>query len=107
MPQVKTPTRKYFTTLREAIPLTDLVEIQKKSYHWFFEEGLKELFDEISPITDFIGRDLQLSFEDYYLDEPKFDETQAKNKNISYEAPLRVNVRLVNKRTNEVKEHTG
>lgn len=104
MPQVKTPTRKYFTTLREAIPLTDLVEVQKKSYHWFFEEGLKELFDEISPITDFIGRDLQLSFEDYYLDEPKFDETQSKNKNISYEAPLRVNVRLVNKRTNEVKE---
>ncbi|MFA6307529.1 MAG: DNA-directed RNA polymerase subunit beta [Patescibacteria group bacterium] len=104
MPQVKTPTRKYFTHLREAIPLTDLVEVQKKSYDWFFVEGLKELFDEISPVTDFIGRDLQLSFVDYYLDEPKFDEAQAKNKNISYEAPLRVNVRLVNKRTNEVKE---
>ena len=104
MPQVKTPTRKYFTTLREAIPLTDLVEVQKKSYDWFFEEGLKELFDEISPITDFIGRDLELSFLDYYLDEPKFDESESKNKNISYEAPLRVNVRLVNKRTNEVKE---
>jgi len=104
MPQVKTPTRKYFTDLREAIPLTDLVEVQKKSYDWFFKEGLKELFDEISPITDFIGRDLELSFTDYYLDEPKFDEAQAKDKNISYEAPLRVNVRLVNKRTNEVKE---
>lgn len=104
MPQVKTSPRKYFTKLREAIPLTDLVEIQKKSYDWFFREGLKELFDEISPITDFIGRDLQLSFGDYYLDEPKFDEVQAKAKNISYEAPLRVNVRLVNKRTNEVKE---
>ncbi|MBT4516402.1 MAG: DNA-directed RNA polymerase subunit beta [Candidatus Komeilibacteria bacterium] len=104
MPQVKTPTRKYFTTLREAIPLTDLVEVQKKSYDWFFKEGLKELFDEISPITDFIGRDLELSFLDYYLDEPKFDEGESKNKNISYEAPLRVNVRLVNKRTNEVKE---
>ncbi|MFA6467080.1 MAG: DNA-directed RNA polymerase subunit beta [Patescibacteria group bacterium] len=104
MPQVKTPTRKYFTTLREAIPLTDLVEVQKKSYDWFFKEGLKELFDEISPITDFIGRDLELSFLDYYLDDPKFDEVQAKNKNISYEAPLRVNVRLVNKRTSEVKE---
>lgn len=104
MPQVKTSPRKYFTKLREAIPLTDLVEIQKKSYDWFFKEGLKELFDEISPITDFIGRDLQLSFGDYYLDEPKFDEVQAKDKNISYEAPLRVSVRLVNKRTNEVKE---
>jgi DNA-directed RNA polymerase subunit beta len=104
MPQVKTPTRKYFTTLREAIPLTDLVEVQKKSYDWFFKEGLKELFDEISPITDHIGRDLELSFVDYYLDEPKFDEAQSKEKNISFEAPLRVNVRLSNKRTNEVKE---
>jgi DNA-directed RNA polymerase subunit beta len=105
MPQVKTPTtRKYFTNLREAIPLTDLIEIQKKSYDWFFREGLKELFDEISPIKDFIGRDLELYFLDYYLDEPKFDEVTAKSKNITFEAPLRVNVRLVNKRTNEVKE---
>ena len=52
--------RRFFTTLREAIPLTDLVEIQKKSYDWFFKEGLKELFDEVSPIKDFIGRVLDL-----------------------------------------------
>ncbi|MBT6691726.1 DNA-directed RNA polymerase subunit beta [Candidatus Parcubacteria bacterium] len=105
MPQVKTSvSRKYFTTLREAIPLTDLIEVQKKSNDWFFSEGLKELFDEISPIKDFIGRDLELYFLDYYLDEPKFDEVTAKNKNVTYEAPLRVNVRLVNKRSNEVKE---
>ena len=97
-------TRKYFTPLREAIPLPDLIEIQKKSYHWFFQDGLKELFDEISPIKDFIGRDLELSFLEYYLDEAKFDEVTAKNKNLTFEAPLRVNVRLVNKRTNEVKE---
>ena len=68
MPQAKTTTRKYFTTLREAIPLTDLIEVQKKSYDWFFKDGLKELFDEISPIKDFIGRDLELYFLDYYLD---------------------------------------
>jgi len=105
MPQAKiAPERKYFTTLREAIPLTNLIEVQTKSYDWFFREGLKELFDEISPIKDFIGRDLELYFLDYYLDEPKFDEVTAKSKNITYEAPLRVNVRLVNKRTNEVKE---
>lgn len=105
MPQVKTSTsRKYFTDLREAIPLTDLIEVQKKSYDWFFREGLKELFEEISPIKDFIGRDLELYFQDYYLDEPKFDEVKAKDKNITFEAPLRVNVRLVNKRTSEVKE---
>ncbi|MFA5127071.1 MAG: DNA-directed RNA polymerase subunit beta [Patescibacteria group bacterium] len=105
MPQAKiTASRKYFTSSREAIPLTDLVEVQKKSYNWFFTEGLKELFEEISPIKDFIGRDLELYFLDYYLDEPKFDEVTAKAKNLTFEAPLRVNVRLVNKRTNEIKE---
>ena len=105
MPQVKTRTsRKFFTTLREAIPLTDLIEVQKKSNQWFFEDGLKELFEEVSPIKDFIGRDLELYFLDYYLDEPKFDEVTAKAKNVTFEAPLRVKVRLVNKRTNEVKE---
>ncbi len=105
MPQVKTRTsRKFFTTLRESIPLTDLIEVQKKSYDWFFEDGLKELFDEVSPIKDFIGRDLELYFLDYYLDEPKFDEVTAKSKNVTFEAPLRAKVRLLNKRTNEVKE---
>ncbi|PIR06594.1 MAG: DNA-directed RNA polymerase subunit beta [Candidatus Komeilibacteria bacterium CG11_big_fil_rev_8_21_14_0_20_36_20] len=105
MPQTKIlGARKYFTTLREAIPLTNLIEVQKKSYDWFFAEGLKELFEEISPITDFIGRDLELHFLNYYLDEPKFDEVTAKSKNISYESPIRVNVRLINKKTNEVKE---
>ncbi|MCD4760820.1 DNA-directed RNA polymerase subunit beta, partial [bacterium] len=105
MPQTKTSTsRKYFTESRETIPLADLIEIQKKSYNWFFKEGLKELFDEISPIKDFIGRDLELSFVDYYLDEVKFDEVTAKNKNITYEAPVRVNIRLANKRSGEVKE---
>ncbi|KKP90925.1 MAG: DNA-directed RNA polymerase subunit beta [Parcubacteria group bacterium GW2011_GWA2_36_10] len=98
------PTRKFFTTLREAIPLTDLVEIQKKSYDWFFREGLKELFEEISPIKDFIGRDLELYFLDYYLDEAKFDEVTAKSKNTTFEAPLRVNIRLLNKKTSEIKE---
>ncbi len=99
-----TTTREYFDTLREAIPLTDLVEVQKNSYDWFFKEGLKELFDEVSPIKDFIGRDLELYFLDYYLDEVKFDEVTAKAKNTTFEAPLRVNVRLLNKKTNEIKE---
>ena len=106
MSQIKaqTTTRKFFTNLREAIPLTDLVEVQKKSYDWFFREGLKELFDEISPIKDFIGRDLELYMLDYYLDEHKFNEVTAKAKNTTFEAPLRVNVRLTNKKTNEIKE---
>ena len=91
--------RKFFTDFKEVMPLPDLIEIQKDSYRWFLEEGLTELFDEINPVTDFIGRDLELYFEDYYLDEPKFSETESREKNITYEAPLRVKTRLVNKKT--------
>ena len=96
--------RKYFTSSKQVMPLPDLIEVQKKSYQWFFDIGLKELFEEISPIKDFIGRNLELYFEDFYLDEPKFDEVTARSKNITFEAPLRVKTRLVNERTGEIKE---
>ncbi|MBU1130857.1 DNA-directed RNA polymerase subunit beta [Patescibacteria group bacterium] len=96
--------RKYFTKSKIATPLPNLIEIQKNSYQWFIDNGLKELFDEVSPIKDFIGRNLELYFEDYYLDEPKFDEVTAKSKNITFEAPLRVKGKLVNERTGEIKE---
>ncbi|MBI5405052.1 MAG: DNA-directed RNA polymerase subunit beta, partial [Candidatus Kerfeldbacteria bacterium] len=96
--------RKFFTKLQDAIPLPDLIEIQKRSYDWFFREGLRELFEEISPVKDFIGRDLELYFLGYYLDEPKFDEVTAKARNVTYESPLRVSTRLVNKKTGEIKE---
>ncbi len=86
------------------VDLPDLISLQKKSYQWFWDEGLKELFDEVSPIADFIGRDLEVYFGDYFLDEPKFDEIISKEKNISYEAPLRVNVSLVNKKTGQTIE---
>ncbi len=95
---------KLFSKLKEAITLPDLIEIQKRSYGWFFRDGLRELFDEISPVKDFIGRDLELYFLKYYLDEPKFDEVTAKAKNVTYEAALRVGTRLVNKKTGEIKE---
>ncbi|MCC7357797.1 DNA-directed RNA polymerase subunit beta [Candidatus Uhrbacteria bacterium] len=84
--------------------LPDLIEIQKQSYRWFLETGIRELLQEISPIKDFIGRDLELSFTDYYFDEPKFDERTSRHKNITYDAPLRVKTKLVNKRTTESKE---
>ncbi|MDD4333032.1 MAG: DNA-directed RNA polymerase subunit beta [Patescibacteria group bacterium] len=99
--RAKNSERKYFSESREIMPMPDLIEIQKDSYKWFLEEGLKELFEEVSPITDFIGRDLELYFDDYYLDEPKFDELESKAKNATFEAPLRVKARLVNKRLNE------
>ncbi len=92
--------RKSFSEVKEVLPMPDLIEIQKDSYTWFLKEGLAELFDEINPVADFIGRDLELYLEDYYLDEPKFSEIESREKNITYEAPLRVKTRLLNKKTN-------
>lgn len=84
--------------------LPNLIEVQTDSYDWFFKEGLRELFDEISPIEDFTGEAMSLSFGDYYLGDPKVDETVAREKNLTYKAPLKVRVSLLNKKTEEVKE---
>ncbi|MFC1687473.1 DNA-directed RNA polymerase subunit beta [Patescibacteria group bacterium] len=99
-----TTQRKYFTQVKETAPLPNLIEVQRHSYDWFFREGLRELFEEITPVKDFIGRDLELYFLDYYLDEPRFDEQTAHSKNVTFEAPLRVETKLVNKKTGEIKE---
>ncbi|MEI9966132.1 MAG: hypothetical protein WDN67_00415 [Candidatus Moraniibacteriota bacterium] len=80
--------RRFFNN-RITVSLPDLIEVQTDSYAWFWEKGLKELLNEINPIADFTGKDLELRLSDYYLDEPKYTALQAKNKNISYEAPLR------------------
>ncbi|MFC1787692.1 DNA-directed RNA polymerase subunit beta [Patescibacteria group bacterium] len=101
---VKDNERKMFSNVLDAMELPNLIEVQRRSYKWFFEEGIRELFSEISPVGDFIGRDLELYFEDYYLDEPKFDEKNSRLKNATYEAPLRVKTKLVNKRTKTKKE---
>jgi len=101
---VKSRERKVFNTATDALELPDLIEVQRRSYRWFFDEGIKELFSEVTPIHDFIGRDLELYFDDYYLDEPKFDEKTSRMKNVTFEAPLRVKTRLVNLRTKDVKE---
>ena len=100
----KTRERKTFTDITDSMRLPDLIEVQKRSYDWLFKDGIRELFEEVSPVKDFIGRDLELYFLNYYLDEPKFDENTAKSKNLTFEAPLRVNARLINKRTAETKE---
>ncbi len=96
--------RKYFTTIHDAIELPDLLEVQKNSYAWFLKEGLRELCDEISPMKDFSGRDLELWLGRYILEEPKFDERVSKSKNITFEASLRVTGRIVNNKTGEVRE---
>ena len=96
--------RQFFTSLKETMEMPDLIEVQKNSYKWFFDVGIKELFEEFSPVTDFTGRDLELNFSDYYLDSPKFDEVVCRQKNITYEAALRVKAKLANKRGGTSKE---
>ena len=96
--------RKFFTSFHEAMALPDLVEVQKNSYDWFLKTGLAELFEEISPTKDFGGRNLELYFKDYYLDEPKFDESTSKEKNITFESPLRAKTVLINKKDKSKKE---
>src|SRR5574344_1831072 len=96
---IKNKDRRYFTDFREAMPIPDLIELQKDSYKWFLEEGLAELFDEISPIVDFNNRELELTLGDYYLDKAKFNEIESREKNITYEAPLRIKAILKNKKT--------
>ena len=96
--------RRKFFKKQLMVSLPNLIEAQSDAYQWFLEKGLRELFDEINPINDFTGKDLELSLTDYYLDEPKTDELTAKNKNVSYEAPLRAKARLVIKKTGEIKE---
>jgi DNA-directed RNA polymerase subunit beta len=95
--------RKFFKPML-MVSLPNLIEAQLNSYDWLLEDGIKELFEEINPIRDFTEKDLELSLKDYYLDDPKYDEVTAKNKNISYEAPLRAKVQLVIKKTGEIKE---
>ena len=96
--------RRTFNTIPDAMELPYLASVQSDSYNWFLTEGIAELFKEINPITDFIGRDLELNLLDHYLDEPKFDEAESKAKKVTYEAPLRVRTELINKRTGEKKE---
>ena len=96
--------RKTFSKINEVIDMPNLIEIQKDSYRWFVEEGLKEVFRDMSAITDYSGN-LELSFVDYRFDEkPKYDVTECKSRDATYAAPLRVTARLVNNETGEIKE---
>ena len=96
--------RMTFSKINEVIDMPNLIEIQKDSYKWFVEEGLKEVFRDMSAITDYSGN-LELTFIDYRLDEkPKYDVTECKVRDATYAAPLRVTARLTNKETGEIKE---
>ncbi len=95
--------RRSFARIKEVLELPNLIEIQTSSYEWFLEEGLREMFHDISPIDDFTGN-LSLEFVDYTLGDPKYDVDECKERDVTYAAPLRVKVRLHNKETDEVKE---
>lgn len=92
-----------YAQIDEVLDMPNLIEVQKQSYRWFIEEGLKEMFDDISPIQDFTGN-LVLEFVDYTLGQPKYDVEECKERDMTYSAPLKVKVRLINKETGEVKE---
>lgn len=93
--------RRFFTSAFD-LALPDLTQMQKDSYDYFLREGIGELFEEVSPITDFNGEN-KLSFDQYFIDEPKFDEETCRQKKITYEAPIRVNAVLENTKTGERK----
>ena len=96
--------RHNYATTPDVHPLPNLIALQLESYRWFLEEGLRELFDEVSPIEDFTGSRMELIFGAYALGEPKYDVHESRERDVTYAAPLRVTVQLVVKETGEVKE---
>ena len=96
--------RVFYTNTDDTLDLPNLVDHQNRSFQNFVDEGLGELLAEISPIDDYTGGKLSLSFKDYRFGEPKISEAAARENNVSYDAPLMANVELVNKVTGEVKE---
>ena len=98
--------RMSYSRQKEVLEMPNLIEIQRDSYQWFLDEGLKEVFDDISPIADYSGQ-LSLEFVDFTLckDDVKYTIPQCKERDATYAAPLKVKVRLYNKETDEINEH--
>ena len=95
--------RRNFSRIRNTYELKDLLEIQKKSYEKFINFGIKEVFEDLFPVENFSGT-LSLEFGDYHFDEPRYSIKESKDRETTYSAPLRVEVRLLNRETGEVKE---
>ena len=103
--QLGKTTRMSFGKINEALQMPNLIEVQKNSYKWFLEEGLKEVFRDVSAITDYNGN-LVLNFIDYRIDDtPKYTVAECKERDVTYAAPLRVKATLWNKETGDVKEN--
>ena len=102
--QLGSTTRMSFSKINEVLDMPNLIEVQKNSYQWFLDQGLREVFQDVAAITDYTGN-LVLEFVDYRLDDtPKYTVEQCKERDVTYAAPLRVKARLLNKETGEIKE---
>jgi len=95
--------RKFLNPSPDVLQLPNLTEVQTDSFNWFIREGLAELFEEVSPIDDYTGKLMSISFKDYWLGEPKYSEKLSKEKKVTYEAPLKANVELHLKEKNKKK----
>jgi len=102
--EMRAPSRLSYGRIPNLVELKDLIATQVESFHWFKSEGLRELFDEINPITDYTGKNFELKFLDYEFGQPKFSVEECRNRDMTYAAPLRIKTRLTIKETGEIKE---
>jgi len=98
----RAPVRKRYARIPEVLPIPNLIELQLESSRWFVDRGLRELFDEISPIKDFTGKVMELQFLDYEFGPPKYSEEECRSKDLTFSKPLYVNVELLIKETGEI-----
>src|SRR2546429_6239761 len=101
--EMKAPARRSYGRIQNLVELKDLIATQLDSFNWFKSEGLRELFDEINPITDYTGKNFELKFLDYEFGSPKFSVEECRNRDMTYAAPLRYRTRLTITETGEVK----
>src|ERR1700680_1099225 len=102
--EMRAPSRLSYGRIPNLVELKDLIATQLESFQWFKSEGLRELFDEINPITDYTGKNFELKFLDYEFGQPKFSVEECRNRDMTYAAPLRIKTRLTIKETGEIKE---
>lgn len=103
-PFVPYSSRKSFARVPEVVGVPDLIQIQHNSYNWFMSDGLRELFEEISPIKDYTGNRLEIYFLDHSFEDPKCSENECIERDLTYAAPIKVRARLIVKETGEIKE---
>ena len=97
----KETNRKYWSKAFASVPELNLIKIQLDSYHWFLKEGIKEVLQEISPVEDFTGKNWTLELGSFYFGNPKYASDQAKEKGVTFDAPLKIEAILINKQTGQ------